>query len=147
MLEPKQVTFWKIPRMASKMCMKLTLTDLKPYLSIIYKSDVFQSWLGFSPSGNPLGHQIRSVNECSKIIARIFSASLRTNNLGELAYIILNESNPHMYSFEWVIIRTPPICTHCLSSHPKLFKLPFYWSCLSWTILNSLSFSKWWILS
>ena len=73
MLEPKQVTFWKIPRMASKMCMKLTLTDLKPYLSIIYKSDVFQSWLGFSPSGNPLGHQIRSVNECSKIIARLSS--------------------------------------------------------------------------
>ena len=82
MLDPKQVKFETI------------------YLRIIYKSDVFQSWLGFSPSGNPLGHQIRYVNEFSEIIAHIFSTSLRTNNLGELAYIILNESNPHMYSFE-----------------------------------------------
>ena len=41
MLGPNRVTFWKILKMASKMCMKLTQTDLRNFQQLtIYKVEM-----------------------------------------------------------------------------------------------------------
>ena len=69
MLRLKRYKFWKIQRMEVYICVKLPVTDFKPFLRAIYNINTFQSafdsGLVASPMDTAVEYTISSVLICS----------------------------------------------------------------------------------